>query len=355
MSGTKKVIFFIFCLLTNGLLFGCRPSQTEFIPVVEFSKIPPAGEGGADKIDVIEGTVRGSRPGQQIVLFAKSGTWWVQPFANQAMTEIHADSTWKSPTHLGTDYAALLVESGYRPPARIDQLPPVGEGVIAVAEVKGTEDHSIVTKNLKFSGYEWNVRTAASERGGMINNYSAANAWTDEKGFLHLRIRQENDKWTCAEISLPNSLGYGTYSFTIQDISNLEPAAVFGIFTWDDLEAGQNHREMDIEIARWGDPANKNLRYVIQPFYVPANVVQFSAPGGTLIHSIKWQPGTAEFETAESSKGKTSKIISTHTFASSVPASEGETIHLILYVFGYSKQPLERETEVIIEKFEYLP
>ena len=50
------------------------------------------------------------------------------------------------------------------------------------------------------------------------------------------------------------------------------------MFTWDDLGIEQNHREMGIEISRWGDAANKNAQYVIQPYYVAANVVRFTAP-----------------------------------------------------------------------------
>ena len=346
----KKSFFLIICIL----FISCRAPQLADVPAIEFTKIPAAGEGGPGEVEEIAGKVTGSRPGQRIVLFAKSGAWWVQPYLNNPFTEIQTDSSWKNSTHLGTEYAALLVAPDYHPPARIDALPPTGKGVIAVAGVKGEVISRTNAKTVKFSGYEWKVRTTASERGGMINNYDAANVWTDEKGFLHLRIRRDGDQWTCAEISLPGSLGYGTYNFTVQDTFKLEPAAVLSIFTWDDLEAGQNHREMNIEITRWGDQSNENLRYVIQPFYVPANVVQFSMPAGTVTHSIRWEPGKAEFKTIAGAGGN-SKAISKHVFASSVPASEGEAIHLILYVFGYSKQPLEKETEVIIEKFEYLP
>ena len=72
------------------------------------------------------------------------------------------------------------------------------------------------------------------------------------------------------------------------DVSRLEPAAVFALFTWD--EDGPT-REMDIEISRWGEPADKNAQYVIQPYVVPANTVRFTAPEGTLTYRIDWQPG----------------------------------------------------------------
>jgi signal transduction histidine kinase len=70
-------------------------------------------------------------------LFARSGAWYVQPFTDQPFTKIQPDATWKNSTHLGTEYAALLVEPEYRPPARADVLPTKGGGVIAIAVVRG--------------------------------------------------------------------------------------------------------------------------------------------------------------------------------------------------------------------------
>jgi hypothetical protein len=95
--------------------------------------------GGADKLDTIEGRASATRAGQQIVLYAKSqGLWWVQPFTARPFTNIQADSRWKSSTHLGTDYAAVLVEAGYTPSDTAEVLPSPGAGVVTVAVIKGT-------------------------------------------------------------------------------------------------------------------------------------------------------------------------------------------------------------------------
>ena len=104
-------------------------------------------------------------------------------------------------------------------------------------------------------------------------------------------------KWTSAEVILTRSLGYGTYSFVVRDTSQLEPSAAFGMFTWDDLGVEQNHREIGIEISRWGDAASQNAQYVIQPYYVAANVARFTAPAGRLTHSFRWEPGRVSFKT----------------------------------------------------------
>ena len=55
-------------------------------------------------------------------------------------------------------------------------------------------------------------------------------------------------------MSLTRRLGYGTYRFVVRDVGHLEPGAVLTLFTWEGAAADQNHREMDIEISRWGDP-----------------------------------------------------------------------------------------------------
>src|SRR5262249_20582882 len=47
------------------------------------------------------------------------------------------DLTWKTSTHYGTEYAALLVDPSYHPPPTLNSLPREGDGVIAIAITKG--------------------------------------------------------------------------------------------------------------------------------------------------------------------------------------------------------------------------
>jgi len=49
------------------------------------------------------------------------------------------------------------------------------------------------------------------------------------------------------------------------------------------------------------------------------------------------------------------RIINQHVFTSGVPSPGGESVRIALYVFHQGKIPLEKENEVIIDKFEYLP
>jgi len=315
--------------------------------------VPQADEGARAKHDIIEGRVTGARPGQQIVLYARSGAWWVQPLVTRPFTRIQTDSKWTNATHLGTEYAALLVEPNYRPAATTDALPQPGGAIAAVARAKGAS--SPPSASLRFSGYEWRIRDVASSRGGG-NIYDPGNAWTDMSGALHLRIAKASGKWACAEVSLTQSLGYGTYSFVVRETSHLEPGAVFGMFTWDYSAADQNYGETAIEISQWGDPASKNAQYVVQPYYVPANVERFTAPSGVLTHSFRWEPGRMTFRTVrgpQTDRGK--RPVAEHVFASGVPSPGIESVRTNLYVFREARIPLENGAEVVVEKFEYLP
>src|SRR5208283_2456409 len=95
-------------LCFSALLAACHSRQAEAGPQIEFIKIPPNAQGGRERVDTISGRVIGARPGQHIVIYARSGPWWVQLWPDQCLIPIQSDSTWTTPTHLGFEYAALL-------------------------------------------------------------------------------------------------------------------------------------------------------------------------------------------------------------------------------------------------------
>src|SRR6266581_250803 len=225
----RQALLLLFCIA----LTSCQSRQADTGPSIEFSKIPPAAQGGRERVDTIAGRVSGAHPGQQIVIYARSGPWWVQPWPDRPFIPIRADSTWSSETHLGFEYAALLVDPGYHPPPTMDVAPSQGGSIVLVRTVKGVGTPTLApTKPLKFSGYDWDVRTIASDRGGTNNLYDPDNAWTDASGALHLQIKPKSGRWSCVEMVLNRSLGYGSYVVTVRDTSHLEPAAVFSMITF---------------------------------------------------------------------------------------------------------------------------
>jgi hypothetical protein len=353
---TSKRLSAVLLAMAAICVAGCHWQSPSNKPTLTITRVPPADPGGPDQLDYIEGRADGAAPGQQIVLYAHSGAWWVQPFGLQPMTKIQADSTWKNSTHLGTEYGALLVEAGYRPASKLVSLPTGGHGVVAVALAKGAPVRPLVAKVIHFSGYDWKVQAAGSDRGGEANAYDPENAWVDEKGYLHLKMAQRAGRWTCAEVALTRSLGFGTYTFVVEDSAHLAPSAVMGMFTWNEAGSDESRSELDIELSRWGNAGGKNAQYVVQPYYVAENVARFSAPPGLLTHVLRWQPGVASFNTVHGAGARAdSRTVSQHVFTSGVPNPTGEVVHIDLYDFYHSKSVLEAPVEVVVEKFEYLP
>jgi signal transduction histidine kinase len=155
-------------MILLALLAGCSSSHDDGKPSITFTTVPPADKGGSQTFDRISGVVRNARSEQRIVLFARSGNWYVQPYADQPFTLILPDSTWVNSTHLGTEYAALLVEPDYAPPPYVTDLPREGHGVVAVKIVEGTPPFwqawwfraALVALALfaLFMAYRWHVR-----------------------------------------------------------------------------------------------------------------------------------------------------------------------------------------------------
>jgi hypothetical protein len=81
----ERVLPLAFCMALGG----CHTGQSNTAPAIEFTKLPPAAQGGREKVDTIAGRVAGALSGQQIVVYARSGPWWVQPWPVQAS---HPDS-----------------------------------------------------------------------------------------------------------------------------------------------------------------------------------------------------------------------------------------------------------------------
>jgi hypothetical protein len=345
-------------IATSVLVASCGPVPPASPPSIVFNTVPEAAPGGSEKLALMAGRAVGARPDDRIVLFAKSsvGVWCVQPLTAEPFTRIESDTTWKNTIHLGIEYAALLVRPSYRPPDTTEVLPTQGGDVIAIATIKGRGEFVVPPpKRLSFSGYEWDVRQTPSDRGG-ANEYAADNAWTDAAGLLHLSLRQRHGQWTSAEVTLNRTLGYGTYLFVVRDTSRLDPAAAIGMLTYDQGSADQNHRELSVEISQWGDPSVSNAQYVVQPYYVPANVSRFAVPAGTVSHSFRWEPGRAVFRTSRGSGTATAKpAIAQHEFASGVPTPGSERVQIHLYFFRYSPRPPEGDVEVVIERFQYFP
>ncbi len=332
-------------LLGQGLASAQTPP-----PSIQFTRIPQADINGSEKHDIIEGAVTGARDGQRIVLYSKNGSWWLQPLLEAPFTRILPNAKWRNATHLGSDYAALLVDPGYRPDRNIKALPPAGGLVAAVSVTKGAA--SSPSPTLQFSGYEWRLRNATSNRGGRTSPYSPDNAWTDAKGALHLRIKKNGERFECAEVALTRSFGYGTYSFLVRDVSKVAPAVTFEMFTWDYSGTDQNNREMDIAIRGKPLASMGHGTFILQPYQLASNFYEFNLPPAAYLHSIHWEAGRVEFVTSSADSQK--RIIAQRSFTQGVPTPGLESARMALYLQS-SATGKPAEAEVIVDRFEYTP
>lgn len=319
-------------------------------PSLSFTRVPAAVRGGPDLLDGIEGRVTNARPGQRLVLYARNSVWWIQPTPDRPYTEIRADATFSAQTHLGTEYAALLVESGFQPPTTLERLPPEG-GMVARSLVVPGDPKAIARRRaVQFAGYEWTVRAAPSDRGGP-NTFDPDNVWTDAAGALHLRIAGAPGRWTSAEVALTRSFGYGRYTFTVDDLSALDPGARLAIFTWDGPAIAEYGREMSLTFGQDGERRH-NARYVVEPIDIAENRHTFAAPAGTLVHHVTWAPGRASFRTRVAATGRD---VAAHTFSDGVPGAGNETIRFSVYVLHSSRTPMQKPAEVVIRTFSFEP
>jgi|HubBroStandDraft_6_1064221.scaffolds.fasta_scaffold30376_3 hypothetical protein len=353
---------YIAILKIAGLLLALTACHKAAQPSLEskilFTQVPQSDLGDLNQEDVIEGTVSGSHPGQNMVVYSKTGgLWWLQPRLNSPFTPILPGGVWRNEVHLATDYAALLVDSTYHPAPVLTELPKVGRGIETIAATPGPPQSSSFFVN--FSGFQWRVRKVPSNRGGTSNPYDPKNVYVDPSGALHLQIVNRNNQWTCSEVNVTRSLGYGTYVFTVEDTSKLDPAASFTMFTWDHSSKQGNHGEFDVNIGRWGEARNENgnAQFAVQPAFLPLNMSRFKVPGGKLRHTIVWEQGRVTMTTTQVS-GKETRLVSKHVFTDEVPKPVDESVRMALYVYSDPNHKLpmiNHYTEVVVDHFEFLP
>jgi hypothetical protein len=105
------------------------------IAITKIPRYDPAG--GPDTRADIGGRITGqSAKGYRVIVYARADAWYIQP-APYALHPIQPDDTWTTWTHTGSNYAALVVPSDYKPFTRLDVLPPVEGAVLARTIVEG--------------------------------------------------------------------------------------------------------------------------------------------------------------------------------------------------------------------------
>ena len=208
---------------------------------------------------------------------------------------------------------------------------------------------------ITWSGFTWDVKTSQSAVGPGPNIFEKANVAVDGIGNLHLRIaRNAAGKWSCAEIIGPTTYGYGTYAFMLASrVDALDPNAVLGLFTWSD-RAPYAHREIDIEFARWSNPADPTSgQYVVQPYDRPNHLHRFTQPSATSsLQRFTWQQDRIFWESFAANGAP----IDAYTYTGTdVPKSGDERVHLNLWLFNGAAPTDSSPVEVVLTSFTFRP
>src|SRR6185295_11775363 len=116
-------------------------------------------------------------------------------------------------------------------------------------------------------------------------------------GALHLQITRTGDTWTSVELDLDRETSFGTYQvYVLGQPAQLDPNAVFGFFAYPPADVGPDGtNEIDIEIARWGNPRSPNGNFTVWPttLALMRSSSQFeigTMAGGTSTYRFTWGP-----------------------------------------------------------------
>lgn len=226
---------------------------------------------------------------------------------------------------------------------------------------------------LEFANRTWGIKSSTALWGPGPNPWSARQdmVWVDEAGALHLSITLCNGCWYCTEIYTTDSLGYGLYAFTVtRGIAALDPRAVLGLFTWDNVASGENYREIDVEFARWGHPANENGQFVVQPHATSGNMLRYNhTETGPSTHGFAWSAQRVTFFSTNATVDSWETLPATNSTQSLVWTYDGADVpaegapgagagahaHINLWLTGGHPPATGQRVEVVLANFVYCP
>lgn len=204
---------------------------------------------------------------------------------------------------------------------------------------------------LQFSGYNWMVKESGDSKVGPGPNYFSAHGVRVDNNGLHLKAELRKNRLYCAEVVSLERFGFGTYRFqTGPEVTQLDRNLVLGMFTWSDA-ADYHHREIDIEISRWGQAGNDNAQFVVQPYTDPENILRFMLPAHhpAFTHSFIWTPGQVFFESRSGGA-----LIKRAVMKHDIPEPGGERARINVWSMA-PRLAGDGVTEIVMKRFEFEP
>ncbi|MCG3145094.1 MAG: hypothetical protein HONDAALG_02635 [Gammaproteobacteria bacterium] len=291
------------------------------------------------------------------VLIAIEGLgYYSKPFCTPLFTPISTDGTWSANIvtggvdQLATVIVSYLVRSSFQTTCVLGGNNLSDFDREAIAKVVIHRDNPLA-KTLIWSGIALDIKESPVPVDPGGNLFRADNVFVGDRGYLHLRLTKTSDRrWQAGEGLSRSILGRGRYVFYVETPADqLPPNATLGLYTFG-FDPTMSHREIDIELGRFGNPNAMNAQFVIQPFTNPNNIRRFDLPAGQRsVLSFDWQKDRIAFK-AMTAAGVT---IQEWTYPNAVLQLVDERLRFNLWsVFPSSDEP---DSEAVISKFEFFP
>lgn len=222
---------------------------------------------------------------------------------------------------------------------------------------------AVAERTIEWSGHTWIVKSHEKPFGPGPNLWSDAQqcVWIDDKNRLHLKIQRIDGQWHCAEIYNAKSLGYGTYIFYVNgQLNMLDSNVVLGMFVHLD-----DANEIDIEAARWGEDRKYTyLQYVLQPRQDESNIqrTDYRIKKPLTTHLFQWTKKNVLFRSyvghhkynfdrlKRKRPFKKWNYVGPHN-----PEPSTEKVHINLWLYKGEPPSNEFDSEIIINRFEFIP
>ena len=206
-------------------------------------------------------------------------------------------------------------------------------------------------RTVSFAGREWTVRTGTGGPGPNSWSDSTESVWVDGDG-LHLKIRQVEGAWHCAEVTSVLPTQYGMHRFRIASrVDLLDRNIVASPFLYRD-----DSHEIDIEFSKWRKASGHNIQYVVQPYAAPGNIHRFemNLNGDHSTHCFDWRADAIHFQSFHGHYKEAPApeyLIQdwTYTGGDNPPESDGLRIHINLWLIGGAAPSNGQEAEFIVK------
>ena len=219
-------------------------------------------------------------------------------------------------------------------------------------------------KTIRFSGYDWKVKSGTHEGPGP-NNWSENNVWVDQDGYLHLKLTKQGDRLYCAEVLRQARLGFGRYQFwVVGRVDRLDPNVVLGLFNYPTPDVGPDGtHEIDIEFAKWGKPEAPMGNYTVWPVREGLRRAskRFSVElnGAYTTHRFTWNPTSVTFQSLHGHRDDNSNEFENWLYQPQEPPSyisqEAMPVEINLWLFHGQPPRNGRQVELVVRSFGFTP